>query len=146
MFSSRNHWRDRAAEWRAHIANLTFAGAEQNAAQSSALMARRQKIAKQTAWESSQWLASFCQETMSRLMANPKTEISPHVLAPLLRIAGEASKRATTPDPIIETVPDINSDPIVLEFRANLAKAYPDDPGSEPIGGPISSEAQKSDH
>jgi hypothetical protein len=120
--SWRYQWLERAAAWRQHLSSLWAAGFQRTAAQTAELWARRQAIARQQEWERYQQLLLLVNEAMAKLCADPNVKVSIWELCSLMRLSSECARRAITPVPVEELPPDINSDPIILEFRANLAK------------------------
>jgi hypothetical protein len=120
--SWRHQWSQRAVAWRQHLANTAFAGVQRDVAKNVELWSDRQQILREQEWERSQRLDMFCSEALSNLLAHPEAKVSAYELGPLLRLASQAARHAVTPPAVEDVVPDINSDPIIIEARANMAK------------------------
>src|SRR5262245_39010390 len=60
--SSRHHWMDRAAEWRAHISHTYLADAQRERARNTELSQVRDRMLRQEMWEDHQTLRAFCRE------------------------------------------------------------------------------------
>lgn len=122
-FCHRHHWRERAAAWRHHLAQLQSQPLEQLAAASSTLWAQRAQTLRQQQWEFAQNLAQLGQELFLQLLDGKGAAPRPDEVSRIYNTAAKLARQAVEP-PAPNLGPSPEDDAANLEFERALKTVY----------------------